>query len=365
MFIAILTPHHMSKDDFKIFSFLVLCIILLGLASAVMQVQITFGPKPKAPEAPARLSYIPQFVLISFDGSKSIDLWKDLRSFKDEMKKEGMRLNFTHYINTAYFLTKDTRNFYTGPGQAIGQTNIGISDGIEDISARIDEVNLAIADGDEIAPHTTGHFSGRGWSREDWKNELDSFNAILFGLDNLYPDAALPPLNLKPTDIAGFRAPYLDISTGLYEALPELGYKYDTSEVGIGDAWPTKDARGLWHIPLGTLYLGPQKIPVLAMDYNLYMRNSQAQDIMKKETEEWKHAYAEMLMGWREYFDRNYNGVRAPVLMGYHFGQWNDGLYWEVMKDFSRQVCGKPEVHCGTFKELVEYMEEYGVPKKE
>jgi hypothetical protein len=359
----------MSKNDFKLFKFLVLCLILLGLASAVQNVKLPkFVFIPNASPTPTvvpRLSYIPQFVLISFDGSKSVDLWKDLRAFKEEMRKEGKALNFTHFINAAYFLTQDTRSFYMGPHHSPGQSDVGISAGIEDIRARIREINLAIADGDEIAPHTTGHFSGRYWSKEDWKNEFSSFDAIMFGLEKLYPNSELPSLNLKREDIIGFRAPYLDISPGLYETLHEFNYKYDTSEIGIGNEWPKKDEAGMWRIPLGTLSLGESRIPVLAMDYNLYVYHSNAADVMRRDMTQWQRSYDEMLAAWREYFIRNYSGSRAPVLMGYHFGQWNDGLYWEVMKNFTREVCGKPEVHCGTFKELIKYLEEYGVPKRE
>jgi hypothetical protein len=357
----------MSKNDLKIFNLLVLCIILLGLASAVQNVKflpIIFKKKEvPPPPPPERLTYIPQFVLISFDGGRDNKLWNDLRVFREEMKSVGKRINYTYFFNTAYLLTPETHNFYVGPNGS-GQTNIGNASNVEDIRLRLMEMNKAIAAGDEIAPHTTGHFSGRYWTKDEWRNELDSFDAILFGVDKLYPDANLPKLNLKPEDVIGFRAPYLDKSPGLYEMLHENPrYKYDTSEIAEGDAWPTRDAQGLWHIPLGTLYVGQYKSPVLAMDYNLYVRDSQAQDWFTKDSEAWTKMHDEQLTAWLEYFNRNYTKNRAPVLMGYHYGQWNDGVYWSVMKDFAREVCGKPEVVCGTFKDLIKYLEEYGVPK--
>lgn len=350
----------MNKSHLKIFSFLILCIIFIGLASALRLIHIQFAPHPKV-VAP-KLDYIPQFVLISFDGSKSIDIWKDIRFLKDEMKASRTPINVTHFMNAAYFLTEETRNLYTSPGQVTGTTNIGVSNGVEDIRARITEVNMAITDGDEIVPHTVGHFSGLLWGKEDWENEFASFNRIVFGLDTIYHDENLPKLHLKEEDIIGFRAPYLDKSPGLYEALHAMQYTYDSSEVGSGDDWPTQDKEGMWHIPLGTLYVGPSRTPVLAMDYNIYVHDTNAEDVLKRGTEEWKRAYKDTLMGWREYFDRNYNGSRAPVLIAYHFGKWNDSLYWEVLKDITRQVCGKLEVRCGTYKELIDYLKEYGVP---
>ncbi len=346
----------MIKDHLKTLNFLVLCGILLALAS-------TLEPGKVTPELHPKLSYVPQFVLISFDGARSNDLWKDLREFHEELKQKGTRLHYTFFMNTAYLLTEDTRNIYIGPGHLPGKTNIGISQGIEDIRTRIIEMNLAIAQGHEIAPHTTGHFSGASWTKEDWKNELASFDGILFGLDKLYPDAKLPKLNLKPEDVVGFRAPYLDTSPGLFEYFHETPkYRYDSSQIGGSDAWPTKDDHGLWRIPLGMMFAEHGTRPVLAMDYNHYVLHSGAQDLLKKGTPEWQEAHDDILAAWFEYFTRNYTKNRVPVLMGYHFGQWNDGLYWDVMKQFARKVCGMPEVECGTFKELVNYLDEYGVP---
>ena len=40
-----------------------------------------------------------------------------------------------------------------------------------------------------------------------------------------------------------------------------------------------------------------------------------------------------------------------------HFSQWNDGIYWEAMKEFARKVCDLPNVRCSTFSDLVKYME--------
>ncbi len=361
----------MNKTDFKIFSLLLMCIVFLGLSSAFIdiidQTRIIFAPKVKeAPIAPAipTVPYIPQFVLISFDGSRSNDIWKDIRSLKDEMRASSTPVNFTHFINAAYFLTSNTRHLYKGPGKEIGKTNIGVSEDLEHIRTRINEINIAIAEGDEIEPHTVGHFSGIGWTREQWKEEFASFNDIMFRLETIYPEAHLPRLTLATSSIIGFRAPYIDKSPGLYEALHDLHMRYDTSEIGTGADWPTKDESGLWHIPLGTMKTGKAQRNVLAMDYNIYFQDSKALDIIKKGTPEWQTIHEDTLLAFLGYFNTNYSGNRAPVLVGYHFEGWNDGAYWEAMKSFTRQVCGKPEVRCGTFRELVDYLDKNGVPKK-
>jgi hypothetical protein len=364
----------MSKNDFKIFNSLILCILLLGIASALKQVkvapprshqaEVTSTPTPTLTPTPApvRLSYIPEYVLVSFDGSRSVDIWRKIRELKASLKSENKSMNVTHFMNAAYYLTGEAENLYQAPGQERGKSNIGFSENFEQMKLRIGELNLAIADGDEIAVHTVGHFSGLHWSKEDWLQELNSFNSILLGLDKIYPGKDLPKINLKPSDIVGFRAPYLDHDQHLYEALHELpGYRYDSTEVAVhSDAWPTKDAHSLWHIPLGTMYRDGRN--VLAMDYNWYAQDSKAVDSLVKGTPEWQADYDKTLAGLRAYFKQNYESTRAPVLVGYHFEGWNDGVYWEVLKTFVRETCGKPEVRCGTFKELVDYMEKNGVP---
>ncbi len=352
----------MSKNYFKILYSLLLCITLLGFASA-LTVEIPAVPSPP-PHAP--LPYIPQFVLISFDGSKSVDIWKNIRLFKDEIMATGKSLNVTHFINAAYFLTKETKNLYQGPGHERGKSNIGFSDDLESLRVRIEEVNKAIADGDEIASHTVGHFSGASWTKDKWFQEFTSFDKIIFGLPAIYSDKNFPKLALHRSDIIGFRAPFLDRSSGLYEALHEAHFAYDASEIGSDNlAWPFKDSRGMWHIPLGTIALGKNRSRVLAMDYNILMHHSHGKNTtMKKGTPEWTTAYDDTLAAFLAYFNENYTHTRAPVLVGYHFEEWNDGVYWEVLKEFASQVCGKPEVKCGTFKELVGYMDQYGVPKK-
>lgn len=358
----------MKKNDFKIFYSLVLCIILLGLATALKNVHITFltAPLQKSVTDDSKSTTTPQFVLISFDGARSVDTWKELRLLRDEESAKGVKLNYTFFMNAAYLLTPETKYLYHGPGKEVGKSNIGFSEDLAHLRIRINEMNLAIAAGDEIAPHTVGHFSGGLWSKEEWKEELTYFNQIMFGLDTMYseyPDANLPKLNLSKKDIIGFRAPYLDKSPGLFEALHEMHFRYDSSEVGTGNAWPIKDAEGMWRIPLGTIHLGPDKTPSLAMDYNIYMHDSQAKNLIKKGTPEWKTAYDETLAGFLGYFNQNYSGNRAPVLVGYHFStQWNDGVYWEVMKNFVREVCGKPDVRCGTFRDLVDYLDLHGTP---
>lgn len=312
-------------------------------------------------------STTPQYVMLAFDGSKSLDLWQQTRDFAAAMNASGTPVHFTYFINAVYFMTRDQANIYQGPHQPRGFTPIGFSDSRADVVARIRQVNAAIAEGHEIGSHAVGHFSGANWSVADWRQEFNAFNNILFyQADTLLPPPAFSSasarqgttrLALTPSLIHGFRAPELGVSPALYPTLKEFGFTYDVSGVGEATAWPTKDAYGIWHIPLATIELGPNKTPVLAMDYNLWAVQTQNKNILHRGTSEWEAAKKEVVDAFMAYFYLNYKGNRAPVVMGNHFSQWNDGLYWEAMKDFARRVCGLPETHCTTYSDYVRYLD--------
>lgn len=68
-------------------------------------------------------------------------------------------------------------------------------------------------------------------------------------------------------------------------------------------------------------------------------------------------ALGEMLASYRDYFYANYNGSRAPVNIGHHFSEWNDGVYWQTMKDFAEEVCGLPDVRCVTYTGLADWLD--------
>ncbi len=126
--------------------------------------------------------------------------------------------------------------------------------------------------------------------------------------------------------------------------------------------WPTKDARGLWHISLAAMHLGDNPNPIVSMDYNLWMRQSSGKELDVKGTPQWDHDYNDVVAAYTNYFDTSYNGSRAPIVIADHFSKWNDGVYWEAMKTVAENVCGLPNVRCTTFSNLVDYLNTTGVP---
>src|SRR6185436_20628859 len=93
------------------------------------------------------------------------------------------------------------------------------------------------------------------------------------------------------------------------------------------------------------------------MDYSIFMLQSDGQNTLEHNNADWQQSHDDLLQAYRNYFYARYYGNRAPVFIGHHFSKWNDGLYWEVMKDFAREVCGLADVRCTTHRSLADYLD--------
>ncbi len=306
---------------------------------------------------PDKYATTTQYVLISFDGSKSIQSWRDVLNFSEEMRNDGINVHFTFFINAAYFLSYGAKQNYTSPEGKIGGSAIGFSDSREDIAVRILEVDRAIRDGHEIGSHTTGHNDGSKWSVDQWAREFDSFDFIFSNIQKLNPKVILKQdSNLDINNIVGFRAPNLGINDNLYSVLYQRKYLYDASQIAKPLTWPFKDLQGLWHIPLG-MAKNKHGGSVLAMDYNWWVYQTGAKDLLKRGTPKWEAAKKEVYSAYKNYFDSHYYGNKAPISIGHHFSMWNDGVYFEALKDFTRYACSQKDVRCVSHKEFVNSME--------
>ncbi len=305
----------------------------------------------------AKYATTTQYILMAFDGSKSIQSWKDILNFSQEMKNSGTDVHFTFFINAVYFLSYGTKQNYISPSGKVAGSAIGFSDSRQDIADRIVEVNQAISDGHEIGSHTAGHNDGSKWSVNEWTKEFDSFNYILSNIQKLNPLMILKQdLQLNLNDVVGFRAPNLGIDNNLYTVLYSKKFLYDCSQIALPFTWPFKDAQNLWHIPLGTVK-NKNGGTVLAMDYNWWYYQTGAKDLLRKGTQSWEAAKKEVFDAYKQDFDAHYNGNRSPISIGHHFSMWNDGVYWEALKDFARYACTQKDVRCVSHKEFVNAME--------
>ena len=298
----------------------------------------------------------PQFIVFSFDGSKSLDMWEKTRAFAKEMNASGKPIHFTYFINAAYFLLDSHRADYQGPGHKAGDSPLGFAKTPEEISKRIAEVNTAYAEGNEIGSHSAGHFMGGNWTASQWSQEFASFSDLLFNIGKHNPELSPSDrFSFGPDEIAGFRAPGLSVSPGLYDTLAAFHFRYDASKTGRDSEWPYKLPNGLWEFPLGSMKLRSRT--TLAMDFNFFTAETGAQDSVQEGTPEWLGFSDDLKSAYANYFNHNYSGNRAPMYVASHFSQWNGDLYWNSMKAFAEDVCGKPEVHCVNYKELADYLD--------
>lgn len=294
----------------------------------------------------------PQYVAIAFDNCTELDRWQDWSDFAAELNRGGERVRFTFFVSGINFLANGNRHHYQGPGQPRGTSRINFGGSSEDVRKRVAFMNALHRDGHEIASHAVGHFDGRSWPAAAWTSEFNSFDDLV---RNVAPNNALQASEgfaFSPKDIVGFRAPYLAHSPGLYATLAERGFRYDTSGVMQSHAWPEK-REGIWRFNLASIRIAGSGRATLSMDYNFLVAQSGVAPIASLR-EQFRQ---QMLNSYLNYFRANYTGNRAPVHIGHHFTDYQNGAYREALKTFARTVCGLPEVRCVTYRALADFMD--------
>ncbi|RWB74179.1 polysaccharide deacetylase family protein [Mesorhizobium sp.] len=317
-------------------------VLVFGLAwVAFSGMALADPPRPPAP-TPTKPK---QVVLISFDSAREISQWERSRALA---KRTGA--HFTYFLSCVFLLSPQTRQEYTAPGKGAGKSNIGFAASKQEVADRLEQIRLAAAEGHDIGSHACGHFDGKDWSKADWLAEFAEFRHIF---ENAYAINGISP---EPDDwrgfarhaVTGFRAPYLSTDKALYEALPEAGFQYDASGVSKAPASPPSK-NGITRFALPLVPEGPEARPVVAMDYNLYVRHSGGFD---------RPSMANVFAGraydaFRAAFDAQYSGKRMPLELGFHFTQMNSGAYWNALERFADEVCVMQQVECISFRDYV------------
>src|SRR5262245_33255990 len=211
----------------------------------------------------------PQFIVMAFDNCTELERWQELTDFADEMNRDGDRLHFTFFVSGINYIADANRNIYEGPRQRRGVSRINFGGSQDDIRRRIEYVNALYRDGHEIASHAIGHFNGASWSATDWDKEFRAYSDLVL---NVGPNNGLGELKFAfaPTEVIGFRSPYLAKGAGLYSALRSNGFRYDTSGDGAVDEWPAK-TDGIWRFNLARLKIQGSGRNALSMDYNFFV----------------------------------------------------------------------------------------------
>jgi hypothetical protein len=300
----------------------------------------------------------PQYIAIAFDNCLENMMWDQTMMFCKEMARKNIHIRFTYFLSAVTILSDEKSQLYQGPHHKAGKAAIDFGGNQNEVLLRAKNISSLFEQGHEIASHACGHFNANDedWSESDWENELDSYFSLL---TNVAANNGLPPgssLNLKPSkDVVGFRVPYLAFSKALFSALKSRHFLYDTSQNGSPNYWPDNKS-GFWNFPLGYIEYAGSPGGVISMDYCFFARDS-------KEVEDTNEAHLKiyrerMLKSYIKYFDDNYNGNRAPIHIGHHFYPYNQGIYWEALKDFVEAVGDKPEVCFVTYTQLANILEE-------
>jgi hypothetical protein len=294
----------------------------------------------------------PQYIAIAFDNCTELDRWQDWTDFAAELNRGGERVRFTFFVSGINFLSNTKKHLYQGPNQSRGASRINFGGSADDVRKRVAFMNALHRDGHEIASHAVGHFDGRSWGAAAWTSEFNSFDGLLENVarnNELSPDEGFA---LSAKDIVGFRAPYLAHSPGLYATLAARGFRYDTSGTMPANAWPEK-RDGIWRFNLAGIRLAGSGRATLSMDYNFLVAQSGAAPIASRR----EPFRRQMLESYLNYFRANYTGNRAPIHIGHHFTDYQNGAYRDALKEFARSVCGLPEVRCVTYKALADVMD--------
>nr|WP_244598159.1 polysaccharide deacetylase family protein [Pseudohoeflea suaedae] len=288
-----------------------------------------------------------QLVIVSFDGAHDNAMWD--RSLKIADKTGA---HFTYFLSCTFLMSKAERKSYTAPGKSAGASNIGFAPDHDDVEKRLDHIWTAYRAGHEMGSHGCGHFDGGSWTASQWSAEFDQFDTALksawatIGSKDREPDGWQ---DMAANAIKGFRAPYLSSGDGLFAALAEHGFTYDASTVSRGPAEPeTGKTPARFSLPL--IPEGPRERPVIAMDYNLFVRHSKGEETPEHKAEYEKRS----IEAFEAAFKAQYEGERIPLQLGFHFVPMNGGAYWDALDTFLTDVCGKPDVKCVTYSEAFE-----------
>ncbi|MEU3351084.1 hypothetical protein [Streptomyces sp. NPDC037389] len=315
------------------------------------------GPQPKVakPEKLKPGEKPPQFVVFSWDGALEGD--DHLFSHFREVAKQN-NAQMTFFLTSMYLLPKSKATLYKPPQHKPGDAAISYATD-QHIRDTLNQVRGAWLDGNEIGTHFNGHFCGTkgggDWSPAEWKSEIEQSYSFVenWKTNTGYKD--LPPLPFDyKKELAGGRAPCLEGQKNLLTAAKDFGWRYDASSPGDFQLWPSKMS-GIWNFPLQLLPYPKSDKQVLSMDFNfLYNQSGDNTKGDPAKYEEWRKLTRD---GYLNGFNRVYNGSRAPLFIGNHFEDWNDGIYMKAVEDVMKSVCKKDGVRCVSFKQLADWLD--------
>jgi peptidoglycan/xylan/chitin deacetylase (PgdA/CDA1 family) len=320
------------------------------VTSTALALSVLLSAEARADEKPK------QIVLISFDGAHDNALWTKSREIAT---RNGA--HFTYFLSCTFLMNHDQAKAYRGPGEKLGKSNIGFARSDDEVRTRIANIWGAHQEGDDISSHACGHFDGKKWSEADWKQEFMAARAALRDAWKNVGESAQEPQGWEDFavhDVKGFRAPYLSTSDGLVPAEKDMGFQYDASLVTRGPMLPQK-VDGLYRFGLPLIPEGADHHLVIGMDYNFYVHHSKGVED-KADAKSFEDRSFE---AYEAAFDKQYNGERIPLQLGFHFVEMNNGAYWRALDRFVSDVCHRDGVACVSYSEALPMIAARGKPQ--
>ncbi len=293
-----------------------------------------------------------QFVLLCFDTTpgprqpvENTDFHAYLRAVSHRRPSGAPRAGYTLFLITGG-LQFDPAARRLGPRELPfrgvlprNRPVVQYASSLDRVLDKVRNIRALAQAGVEMGSHAVRHDHGRNWDLERWRHELADVQRVsdLHGLP-------------RPV---GFRAPFLEWNENLYTALAEHRYRYDVSQAGNAHAWPMRHPRtGLWTFRMPSVRLPGRAAPVLYFDdnvRNLLSREARSRGLTGAAAERWMDdTYVQVSL---DAFEQRYRGNRAPFVVGGH------GTFRAATTRLMRHICGRPQVHCATLSQAVEYLE--------
>jgi hypothetical protein len=337
------------------------------------------GPDALGPVAAGQRP--PQIVVVAFDGAGvAVDgKYPMFRFWRDVSQQANAR--FTYFLSGPYLLTHDNIGRYTAPqlGTATQAMPFEVSGVLplpgqtqqDAVRYELENLRDAHAEGSEIGTHFNGHICGdqpgsvSRFSAADWESEIDQFNAMIANANTTNDISPPVQLGFTGADVVGSRTPCLEGNFhALYPILEQHGYLYDTSPTPDASSptqwpqhgWSDTGPTSLWVFPLAYIPAYGTGRHVLAMDYNLCFQHEGCKTKAVYPTSQTDVWGQQALDTYRQYFETNYTGARAPVFVGNHFSMWHNGTYTTALSSFITETCNKPEVRCVSYRELAQWL---------
>lgn len=298
----------------------------------------------------------PQFVVVSFDGACSDNLWKHYLKLAEDTGS-----HFTFFFSGLCLVPKTKRNLYRPPGKPVGTSAIAFAQP-KLVPDRIRNLTTAYERGHEIGTHFNGHFcdaQGVGtWTTAQWNSELAQARSFLddWAVNNGSTD---PSLKLPFTSKIwkGARTPCLmGKPSQMFPAFQKAGFTYDASRTGRL-TWPKKVAgfTTMWEFPLQRINIVGYNKTNLSMDYNLlYVQNGGKTEAAPAKC---KAIESSTYQSYAQALKAVHNGNRAPLFIGNHFNEWACGAYVDALTRFVTDASRTyDDVQFVTFEWLARWM---------